>query len=283
MELFFDCLPCLLKQALDAARMTSDDTQVQENIMNDSIQILSNYKEYRNSPDLARAIHKTIKVHTGNLDPYFKIKERDLKAVNRLYPLIREYYERDKRLLIALKLSAIGNSIDSALNHYINLEECFESEMQKTFAICDIESFEEKLKKAKSILIIGDNTGETIFDRLLLESLNDMGIDDIYYAVRSLPIINDATVIEAYASGLDQYANILSTGCDAPGTILKDCDDTFLKQYHHADIIISKGQGNYEALSEEKEVFFLLKAKCMMISKKLNVELNDYIFKYSRD
>lgn len=137
----------------------------------------------------------------------------------------------------------------------------------------------KKLENALNILIIGDNTGETIFDKVMIESFPKVKIT---YAVRHEAIINDVTIKEAVASGLDKISNIVSTGCSAPGTILDECSEEFIDIYYNSDIIISKGQGNYEALSEEKgNIFFLLKAKCPMISNKLNVNLNDYVFKYS--
>jgi uncharacterized protein with ATP-grasp and redox domains len=157
--------------------------------------------------------------------------------------------------------------------------ECIQEELEKECAICDFDVFGNKLKTAQRLLIIGDNAGETVFDRVLAEYLSPL---DITYAVRSEPIINDATMKDAYASGLSDYTKIISTGCGAPGAILEDCGNEFLNVLETADIIISKGQGNFEALSEcGKPVFFLLKAKCPMISEKLGVGLNEYVFKYT--
>jgi uncharacterized protein with ATP-grasp and redox domains len=112
----------------------------------------------------------------------------------------------------------------------------------------------------------------------MIESFSNI---NIIYGVRSEPIINDVTEKDAIDSGLDLVSKIVSTGCSAPGAILEDCSNEFIDIYNKSDIIISKGQGNYEALSEEKgNIFFLLKAKSPMISKKLNVNLNEYIFKF---
>lgn len=105
---------------------------------------------------------------------------------------------------------------------------------------------------------------------------------NITFAVRYEAIINDVTIKEAVASGLDKISNIVPAGCSALGTILDESSEEFIDIYYNSDIIISKGQGNFEALSEEKgNIFFFLKEKCPMISNKLNVNLNDYVFKYS--
>jgi hypothetical protein len=130
------------------------------------------------------------------------------------------------------------------------------------------------LKKAKKILYLADNAGETIFDHLLIEELGK----PVIYAVREKPVINDATKEDAYLSGIHKIAKVISSGCDAPGTILKLCSKEFLKVYKNSDLIISKGQGNYEGLSEEnRPIFFLLKAKCPTIARDIGIEAGDII------
>ena len=279
MELFFDCVPCMIRQALEAARMTTNDIEIHDKIISESLNLMTNYRKYRNSPDLAREIHRIVKEQTKLADPYLKIKERDLKTAISIYPYLKEFLHRkENKLYWALKIAATGNNIDAAVYNDINIKQCIEKELEKDFSICDIDIMENKLQDASNVLIIGDNTGETIFDKVMIENFSHLTIT---YGVRSEFIINDVTEKEAIASGLDQVSKIISTGCSAPGAILEDCSDEFIDIYNKSDIIISKGQGNYEALSEEKgNIFFLLKAKCPMISRKLNVNLNEYIFKY---
>ncbi len=126
------------------------------------------------------------------------------------------------------------------------------------------------------MLIIGDNAGETIFDKVLIEELLNL---EIIYAVRSGPIINDATIEDVELAGLNRQVRLISTGCDAPGVIRTECSQEFLKIFDEADIVISKGQGNYETLSEEeREIFFLLKVKCPVIAKHIGVDSGDYVF-----
>ncbi len=279
MELFFDCIPCMLKQALEAARKTTSDVEIHDKVVCETINLMTNYKKYRNSPDLAREIHRIVKEQTGIKDPYSKIKEKDLEAAKMVYPYLKDFIQsKENSLYWALKIAATGNNIDAAVYSDIDVKKCIEKELEKEFSICDIDIMEKKLQTASNILIIGDNTGETIFDKVMIESFPNIHIT---YGVRSEPIINDVTEKDAVASGLDQVSKIVSTGCSAPGAILEDCSKEFIDIYNKSDIIISKGQGNYEALSEEKgNMFFLLKAKCPMISRKLNVNLNQYIFKY---
>lgn len=280
MEIELDCIPCILKQTLESSRMVSDDIDKQDKIMEEALSVLLNFKMYRNSPDLVREIHQIIKNLTGVADSYVDIKRKDLKAANELYPFLKKFMKKQKgNIYWALKTAATGNNIDAAIYHNIDVKSCVECELEKEFSVCDLNVFMHKLKTASNILMIGDNTGETVFDKILIENLPKI---PVVYGVRSAPILNDTTEKEAYESGLGEVSTIISTGCNAPGTILEDCSEMFVDVFNRADIIISKGQGNFEALSEnEGNLFFLLKAKCPMIANKLNVNLNDYVFKYN--
>lgn len=200
-----------------------------------------------------------------------------MKAAEKVYPVLKSYLQnKQDKLYAALKIAATGNIIDSAIYSNIDIENCIEKELNNNFSICDLDCFEKKLKKAETLLIIGDNAGETVFDKVLAEYLSPL---DIFYAVRSEPVINDATTEDAYCSDLDKYTTVISTGCNAPGAVLEKCSPEFINIFNKADIVISKGQGNFEALSEcKREIFFLLKAKCSVIAKKLDVYINDYVF-----
>jgi uncharacterized protein with ATP-grasp and redox domains len=278
MEVFLDCLPCFLRQILDASRLVTDRTDLQAKIMKESIELISDYQNFRYSPEIGRALHQIVKRHTGIQDPYERIKKENILAAEKAYPLLKRFLsKKQEKIYWALKIAATGNIIDYAIYSDINLEDCIMHELEKKFSVCHIGSFKNKLKHAKNLLIIGDNAGETIFDRVLIEELSNI---DITYAVRSEPIINDATIEDARASGLEHCTNLVSTGCNAPGLIIDECTTQFKDIFNNADIVISKGQGNYETLSEAKrEMFFLLKAKCPVIADKLGVSVNDYVFK----
>jgi len=280
MEIFLDCLPCFLRQVLEASRLATNRADIQVEIMKETVRLISDYEKFRYSPEIGRAMHQIVKKHTGIFDPYKEIKCKNIRNALEIYPSLKHFlFKKADRLYWVLKIAATGNIIDSAIYNDINIEECVEKELEKEFSICDIEKLESELKRAKSLLIIGDNAGETIFDRVLVE---DFLYLDITYAVRSEPIINDATIEDACASGLDHCSRLISTGCNAPGLILDERSEEFLNIFNNADIVISKGQGNYEALSEQKRgIFFLLKAKCPVISDKLGVDINDYVFKWN--
>lgn len=275
MEIFLDCLPCFLRQVLEASRLATESEDIQHRIMKDAANIVADFESYRFAPELGREIHQLVSRYTDKDDPYYKIKRDSIKTALAIYPRLKRFiYEQEDRLYWALKAAATGNIIDAAISTDIDISNVVENELRKEFVAADLEHFRDRLAEAKNLLIIADNAGETVFDRVLIEELLYL---DITYAVRSRPIINDATIKDAHDSGLSRVATLISSGCSAPGVILEECSEQFLNVFHSADIIISKGQGNYETLSEEQEVFFLLKAKCPVIAQRLGIDVNEYV------
>ena len=128
-------------------------------------------------------------------------------------------------------------------------------------------------------MYLADNTGETVFDRILIEEIKRLDSKKkIFYAVRGRPIINDALAVDARFCGLDRLAEIVDSGIAAPGTILSLCSRKFRRLFHRVDLVISKGQGNFEALSEEKgPIFFLFMAKCPVAARHLGCQLRDIV------
>ncbi len=257
--------------------MAMDNEETQAKILKAAIDIIKEYNSYRYAPEVGRAMHLLVKQHTGIADPYQRLKQKHLELALQYYPDLKRFlFQKSDRLYWVFKIAAVGNVFDAAINSDIRDSDYLRKELPKEFKICDIERFRDHLKNSRTMLIIGDNAGETVFDRVLVEEMLNL---NIIYAVRSGPIINDATVEDAESAGLNRQARIISTGCDAPGVILSECDREFLKVFLEADIVISKGQGNYETLSDEKrEIFFLLKAKCPVIAADLGVDLGDYVF-----
>ncbi len=279
MEMFLDCLPCMARQALEAARMASPDDEVQAAIMDDALQTLTQHRTYGCAPELAAAIHGIVKERTGLTDPYEQVKSRDVAAALRLEPMLREFaFNRSDVLLGALKVSATGNVMDSAIFADLDIEACVNAELEAPFAVCDLAPLVADLAQARTVLIIGDNAGEAVFDKVLAEALSLR--HEVLFAVRDRPIINDVTAKEAQAVGIAAHAMVVSTGCAAPGAILAECSQEFLVLFEQADVVISKGQGNFEALSgAERRIYFLLKAKCPRLAGALGVEVGEYVLR----
>lgn len=278
MQLFLDCLPCVLRQALEAARIASTDEQTQSAIMDEAVRLVAQHQSFATVPELVREIHGVVQRHTGQTDPYASIKARDMTAALRLEPFLNEFVDAGPdRLARALKVAATGNVMDSAMYLDLDIEACVDTELNRPFARFELASFEAELAGARNVLIIADNAGEAVFDKLLARELAQT--HEVIFATRGRPIINDVTVEDARHVGMDAHATIMSTGCAAPGLVLTGASDQFRTLFANADLVISKGQGNFESLSHApRPIYFLLKAKCTKVANELDVELGDFVF-----
>jgi hypothetical protein len=190
------------------------------------------------------------------------------------------------RLYTACKLTIAGNSIDLGPKFdYGGIDKLLDSISNSvSLAIDDYEKFTASLDKCRRLIYLGDNAGEIVFDRLLVEEIKKYRQTEIYFIVRGKPVINDATMEDALAAGIDKVATIIPNGADAPATIISRCSPKLQTLFESADVIISKGQGNYEANdTETANIFFFLRAKCQLIAKTLGVKVGDYILKSNRE
>jgi len=269
MKAQLDCYPCLFTQVLNAARMHTADEKLLRDILDRVCQILPTLPLDARPPVFGREVYRLVSEMIGITDLYEDVKSECTKQALGLYPDLKKRIEgATDPLMLAVRLSIAGNVIDFGTTRRFNIEEDLETVLRQEFAVDHSGQFRKDLNSAKNVLFLGDNAGETVFDRLLIEELGM----PVVYVVRETPIINDAVRQDAVEAGIDAVAEILSSGSDAPGNILELCSEEFMDAYLSADLIISKGQGNYEALSEEdRPIFFLLKAKCQVIARDIGV------------
>lgn len=270
MKSYLDCYPCFFTQAIRTSRMITSDEKKIWQILNEVSLSLPEIHFGATPPEIGREVYRIISKRTGIKDPYRKIKEKCTRQALSLYPELKKLINSSEdRLMTAIRISIAGNIIDFGANFDFDLKKDVGTTLSQDFSINHYREFCEALDKARKILYLADNAGETVFDRFLIEEINK----PVIYVVRAHPIINDATREDALLAGIDKVAEIVSSGCDAPGNILKFCSDEFLKVYRSADLIISKGQGNYEGLSDEdRPIFFLLKTKCHVIARDIGID-----------
>ncbi len=275
MRTCIDCIPCFMDQALRVGRIaTKDEAKIKE-LLNYVGCMIKDIPMESTPPEIGDIIYAELRKITGVDDPFEQIKKENINEAQALYPELKEIVSKsENKLLTAIRVAIAGNVIDFGVNKEFNLIEDLNKILKQDFAILHFDEFKKELEKAESILYLGDNAGESVFDKILIEELNK----PVIYAVRDLPVLNDVTYKDAIDSGLDEVAEIISSGTSAPGTILHTCNASFLEKFTHSDMIISKGQGNYEGLSSvDRSIFFLLKAKCPVIASNLNVRENDII------
>ena len=277
MKTYLDCIPCFIEQALRAGRIaTNNETKIKE-LLDSVCSMMKDIPMNNTPPETGNIIYRKVREITGVTDPYKKIKKTNIEEALSIYPNLKKIVnDSDNSLLTAVRLAIAGNVIDFGPNKKFDLNESVRHILKQDFAVLHFSEFIKQIEKAESILFIGDNAGESVFDKILIEEIGK----PVVYVVRDVPVINDVTRENAIDSGLNEVAEIISSGTTAPGTILDLCNDDFLKRFNNAGMVISKGQGNYEGLSNvSRSVFFLLKAKCPIIANDLNVKENDIVLK----
>ena len=277
MRTYLDCIPCVMQQALRAGRMATADEVKLKQILDKTGELIKTISMESTPAETGAKVYQIVNEITGVKDPYKDIKQQHIKETKAIYPELEQIVAKaDDKLLTAIKIAIAGNVIDLGVNKAFDIVTDVKTILEQDFAIFDYPAFQKQLTASKNVLYIGDNVGESVFDKILIKELKI----PVKYAVRAIPIINDVTREDAVASGIDQVAEIVDSGCKSPGVILDQSTPEFLELFNRADLVISKGQGNFEGLSGcNRQVFFLLKAKCHIISKHLGVAEGSIILK----
>ncbi len=273
-----ECFPCLLRQALQVARITNCSEKQQIHIVQTVCSLMAEMDVKKSPPANAATIYREIAQITGCEDPYYNKKiENNEQALKIVSCLRQEIRGKDQELSSAVRFAIAGNIIDYGAFEKFDIAAALEHSRTAQLAVDHFAYFTEELnslKKGSTLLYLADNCGEIVYDSLLIENLYHQGFE-IVIAVKDGPIINDALVEDALFAGLDKYGRIITNGCRHPGTELDECSELFLDTFSSADMVIAKGQGNFESLSEvDRPIFFLLTLKCPVAARHMS-ELNE--------
>lgn len=278
MKTFIDCVPCFFNQAVKLAALSGADEKQTREIIDTLSGKIPGLSFSLSPPELSRLIYKIAADVTGVSDPCAGMKKKSNRLALKSRRAFRDKLDSSReRLLAAVKLAIAGNIIDYGTGDALDVtdeiakllameDEAIKSEDSRTF---DYVRFKSSLAKSRRILYLADNAGEIVFDRILMEEIKRMHNNiEIFCAVKEKPIINDALIEDAVQCGIGACADILSSGSDAPGTVLSLCGEKFTKTLESADMVISKGQGNFEAFEiEDRPVFYLFMAKCPVVAR----------------
>ena len=282
MKTYLDCIPCIIRQCLGAVRSVTADESIHEQILREVLQSASQMDLCQPPPAMGQFIHRRIRELTGNADPYREAKERQNRTAMELAAQLKDKVQQSaKPLELAVRLAIAGNAIDLAVKSGLNDSEIRTSILSSLGEPLsgDVQGFARAVARADSILYLTDNAGEIVFDRLLIEQLPR---DKVTVAVRGAPVINDATMADAKTVGITDLVTVIDNGSDAPGTILDDCSEAFRRRYAKVDLIIAKGQGNYETLRDSAgPLYFLLRVKCPVIARDLGCAMGRMILRPS--
>ncbi len=281
MKVYYECASCFLRQAREALDLATSDESLKMDVTTDITKVLcSKFHDKAVNNVIGTEIHRLIKNRTNNNDPYQNEREICNDIAMKYLPVIKEAVKTEDDLESYIKASIIGNLLDfGALGVDVDTEALINKTMHNGLAVNHVDKLESALKNAKNVLYLADNVGEIIFDKILIKKLKDYDVN-ITVALKEKPILNDACVEDALKIGLDEFADLKSIGTDSIGIIYPETSEEFKEIFNNADMIIAKGLGNYEGLTElesDKPIFCLLNAKCNPVAKDIGVNMGDNV------
>lgn len=273
----YRCVYCFIRAFEKLLLKENISSNEKNHFTHDMIDFFHTNRDDLNSPEFGRNLHHLLRSYTHNPDPFKKEKKENNDQALMLLPELEILIKKSPDpFKTALKLSLAGNVIDFAIKDNFNLHNTINKVLESDLAIDHSAQLREALASAKSVLYLGDNAGEIVFDRLFIQTINHKNLT---YAVRGGPVINDATMEDAEYTGLTKIVNVISSEYDAPSTVPEKSGKIFRKHFHEADIIISKGQGNLEGLVSlnDSRIFFLLMVKCDVMAEFLKAEKENFV------
>lgn len=276
MKINYQCLPCLVNQVVRVAEMTNAKNR--EDLFRKSFEYLSHIDFSKTSPEIFRDSFRLLKEHVEDEDPYKETRSYYNGVFLNMFDAFEKNTDQSPNPFeAAVKYAIIGNIIDFGPMHDIKMDEVlklFKDSDNLTLTVNHTKKLKDDIASARSLLYLGDNCGEICFDKLLVKKIKELNPDiHIYFGVRGEPIVNDSIEEDAYKVGMDEFATIVSNGDGSAGTVLSRTSEEFNRIYEAADVVIAKGQANYESLSgqEGKNIYFMLMTKCSVIAENIGV------------
>jgi len=276
MNIQYECIPCSLNNYVRLIKSGIIPEHLQEDILRKLLNFFSNVDYNQSPPALGKIQHRLLREYLQNPDPYREIKLEYNRIMMDKYEDFKNIIDESKNpFYTAVRLAIAGNVIDFGSYHRLDVMETVERVLKAELAKDDSKRLKQEIADADTVLYLGDNAGEIVFDKLFIETMNH---PNVFFAVRGSPIINDVTVQDAEMTGIDKCATVISSGDNAPGTLLDSCSPEFKRIFNQADVIISKGQGNLEGLIDvDHNIFFLLTVKCGLIAQHLGVNEKEFV------
>jgi len=267
-----DCIPCSLQQVLASARRVSDDPWFHASVLKRVMAVMAKSDSDRCPAEVTYEALRAASKVLGVRDPYAGDKQRDNARLLELLPdLRRRVAESRHPVAMAAKLAVAGNIIDLGVVSTVDIQAEIETALSTPLAIDDTETLREAVRAAKTVVYLMDNAGEAVLDMLLIEQMKRK---DVTCIVRHSPVLNDVTTDDAISIGLDKLAEIMDPGAPMLGLSLNLASAEVQERFNTADLVISKGQANLETLyGTDREIFFLLRAKCPVVARALGVDL----------
>lgn len=279
-----DCIPCILKMIISALHKLDLDEHSFKALVSEIMEIpaLRGHDWNTTSPEVIEVVWRKIVASVGTPDPFFSEKSNQNEKILALYPVWQKMInEASDPLHLAVKLSILGNSMDVMVaDSALTIENSITERLKLPLSDAHYAAFKQQMKASNHLVIFGDNAGEIVFDKLLIETIRKFHQPEIFFVVRSMPTLNDATLTEAKSVGIDTIATVIENGIDGPlpGTLVSRCSREVKDLIQRSELIISKGGGNFDTLDQDKNqlqkpISFLLLSKCAPYHHRFGVEL----------
>ena len=277
------CVGCIINQSVKVSGAIKASEKLSKELISTVQEMSKDFSYEQNPPEIASYVYEKMAEIANKEDLYDEVKEHSTQKALSFIPLLKDkLLSSEDKLLTATKIAVAGNVIDLAAEVEFDLADELDKIFHTHFSHNDFDRFHDELSNAKSVVVLGDNVGEHIFDYMFVEVLKELFPDANYtYMVRGNPIINDVTMKEALECGFDKLCNLVDSGVNTPGFAYNRANAESKKLFDEADLVISKGMGNYECLSpsHRENICFLLKVKCGVVANSLNREIGDIVCK----
>ncbi len=287
-----DCIPCILRMTISTLRnlplSESEIKGLYTKILN--ISALRGHTWNVTSEEVIELVMEKIIGIVASQDPFCLEKMEQNTKVLELYPTLKRLVnEASDPLYVAAQLAMLGNAIDLMMSvDTHNVEGFIKERLNAPVSMENYKAFKDKINRANLLLYFADNAGEIVFDKLLIETIRNFRMLDVVFVVRNVPTLNDATLKEAQFVKIDEVATLVDNGIEGrlPGTILSRCSESIREWVRKADLIISKGGGNFGTLDEQKndlkkDITFMLLSKCYPYERHFGVPIGDpVLFNY---
>jgi len=277
------CVECIINQSKRVADAIDADEKLTQEIVNAVEKMAPGFSFKQSPPEVASAVYEKMAELAGKEDLYDEVKKLSTQKAQAFVPYLEnEIRDSNEPLLTATKVAVAGNVIDLAAEYAFDLNEELDKIFHTSFSVNNFSLLQEKLAQASTLLYIADNAGEHIFDLIYVKTILSLYPDiKLTYMTRGNAIINDVTYEEAREAGFDKVCDLVSSGVNTPGFVYERANEHSKELFNNADLILTKGMGNYECLSDakRKDLFFLLKVKCNVVARSLGKEVGDIICK----
>ena len=278
-----ECVACIINQSSRVADAIKADKELKNTLISNVEAMSKDFSFDDTPPEIASYVYEKMAEIANKYDLYDEVKKISTQKALSFVPILKEkIQESQNKLLTATKIAVAGNVIDLAAAVEFDLQEELEKIFHTEFAYNDFDTFKKELEGSSSVLVIGDNVGEHIFDYMFIETLQNIYPEIKFsYMVRGNPIINDVTMTEAKEAGFDKLCTLVDSGVNTPGFTYSRANEESKELFDEVDLVISKGMGNYEclSLSHRKNICFLLKVKCDVVARSLGKTIGDIVCK----